>query len=106
MRVISHTKLKKFWQRHPDSEPALSAWYKATEHTEWDSPVSLSNVLNADTIGEFIVFDICKNDYRLVVRADYVRGILYVWDAYTHSEYDRFDFKAIDKAILNGTYRQ
>lgn len=104
MRIISQTKLKAFWQTHPDSRVALLVWYRATELVFWASPVEVANrSRNADTGGEFISFNICRNDYRLVVRADYQRGILYVWDVYTHREYDRLDFKAIDEAIRNGT---
>ena len=53
-----------------------------------------------DPVGdEFVVFDICNNDYRLVVRVDYGRSIVYIWGVYTHTDYDRLDLKAIDEKI-------
>jgi mRNA interferase HigB len=101
MRIISKVQLRLFWQKHPETEGPLNAWHRVVEHAEWLTPGDVrSTYRNADTVGdEFIVFDICKNDYRLVVRADYVQQIVYVWDVYTHPDYDRLDLKAIDKQI-------
>ena len=101
MRIISKVKLRLFWQKHPETEGPLNAWYRVVEHAEWLTPNDVrSTYRSADPVGdEFIVFDICKDDYRLVVRADYARQIVYVWDVYTHPDYDRLDLKAIDEQI-------
>ena len=40
----------------------------------------------------------CRFD-ALVVRVDYQRGIVYIWDIYTHAEYGKIDFKKIDEKI-------
>ncbi len=101
MRIISKAKLRAFWAKHRKAEEPLSAWHRTVERAEWSSPLDVRNTYrSADPIGdEFVVFDICNNDYRLVVRVDYERSIVYIWDVYTHSEYDRMDFQAIDEKI-------
>jgi mRNA interferase HigB len=101
VRVISKTKLRAFWNKHPQSEDSLNAWYRVAEQAEWSNPNEVrDSYRSADPVGaEFVVFDICNNHYRLVVRVDYARSIVYVWDVYTHADYDRLDLKAIDDKI-------
>lgn len=101
MRVISKAKLREFWSKYPKTEAPLNAWHRVAEKAEWSSPLDVRNTYrSADPVGdEFVVFDICNNEYRLVVRVDYNRAIVYIWDVYTHSDYDRLDLKAIDEKI-------
>ena len=98
MRIISRAKLREFWKVHADSEGSLLTWHELVEDADWGSPLDVRDTIrSADTVGdEFVVFNICKNDYRLVVRVDYRRGIVYVWGVYTHQEYDRLDLRAIE----------
>ncbi len=97
MRIISKVKLRAFWADHPDAKEPLNAWYRAVEHSDWSGPNDVRNTYRtADPIGsEFIIFNICHNDYRLVVCPDYERSILYIYGVYTHSDYDRLDFRAL-----------
>ncbi len=101
MRVISMTKPREFWAKHPKAEEALVAWYRVAGNSDWSGPNDLRNTYrSADPVGdEFVVFNICHNDYRLVVRIDYSRSIVYIWGVYTHVEYDKLDLRAIDKKI-------
>ena len=101
MRVIARRTLQAYWLRHPKTKASLSAWHKAVKRADWSSPLDVRNTYrSADPIGEeFVVFDICDNEHRLVVRVDYQRGIVYIWDVYTHPEYDKIDFKKIDERI-------
>jgi mRNA interferase HigB len=97
MRIISKAKRRAFWAKHPKAEEPLNAWHRAVEHADWSGPNDVRNTYRtADPIGaEFIVFDIGNNDYRLVVCPDYKRSTVYIWDVYTHPEYDRIDFRAL-----------
>lgn len=101
MRIISKVKLREFWSTHPRAEDPLSAWYRVVEGLDWQRPNEVRDTYrSADPIGdEFVVFDICNNDYRLVVRVDYLRSIVYIWDVLTHADYDRLDLKKIDDKI-------
>lgn len=97
MRIISKARLRTFWAEHPRAEGPLNAWHRVVEHADWSGPNDVRNTYRtADPIGaEFIVFDICNNDYRLVVCPDYERSIVYVYGIYTHKEYDRINFRAL-----------
>jgi mRNA interferase HigB len=101
VHVISMKKLRAFWAKHPKAEEPLTAWYRVAEKADWLGPNDIRNTYrSADPIGdEFVVFDICHNDYRLVVRVNYARSTVYIWDVYTHADYDRLDFQAIDRRI-------
>jgi mRNA interferase HigB len=97
LRVISKKKLRAFWEVHRDAEGALSAWHSLAENADWTGPSDIrDSVRSADPVGdEFVVFDICHNDYRLIVCIDYENRIVYIWDVLTHAEYDRLDLKAL-----------
>ena len=101
MRVLTKKKLREFWLKHPLAEAPLNAWYKVAIRAKWSGPLDIRNTYRrADPIGnEFVFFDICNNDYRLVVRVNYERGTVYVWDVYTHADYDKQDFREIDQQI-------
>ena len=101
MRIISKAKLREFWEKHPETKDPLNAWHRIVEQADWPTPLDVRNTYRrADPIGDgFVVFDICNNDYRLVVRVDYVHAIVYIWGVYTHAQYDQIDFKAIDERI-------
>jgi mRNA interferase HigB len=77
----------------------LSAWHKNAERADWNSPSDIRNTYRtADTVGgEYVVFDILFNEYRLVVKVDYARGIVYIWGVLTHKEYDKIDFRSLVK---------
>ena len=38
MKVVALATLKRFWERHPDSEAALRSWYDEVRHAVWDTP--------------------------------------------------------------------
>ncbi len=101
MHIISKPKLRAFWTKHADAKDPLSEWYWVVERVEWSGPNEVRNTYRtADTIGdEFVVFNICNNKYRLVVRVHWESSTVYVWDVYTHSEYNQLDLKQKDKEI-------
>ena len=101
VRIISKAKLREFWKRHPETNGPLASWHQVVEHAEWSRPSDVRNTYrSADPVGdEFVVFDICNNAHRLVVRVDYGRSIVYVRGVYTHREYDRLDLQAEDERI-------
>ena len=43
----------------------------------------------ADKVGEFVVFNIAGNKYRLIASVHFNRGKVYVRDVLTHQAYDR-----------------
>jgi mRNA interferase HigB len=97
MRIISRKRLREFWERHPDAQQALQAWYHDVRRATWKTPADITSVYrNASIVGNNrVVFNIRGNQYRLVVAIQYEHGIVYIRFVGTHQEYDRIDVATI-----------
>ena len=97
MHVIAKKPLREFWERNPDAERPLRAWHKEAQTADWDTPADVKAAYpKASIIGDNrIVFNIKGNAYRLVVRIDYRRDIVYVRFVGTHADYDRIDAEEV-----------
>lgn len=95
MRIISHRKLKEFYesQGREDSKVALERWYQIAEEAEWHNFSDIrADFPDADYVGnQHYVFNIRGNNYRLVVVIKFTIGRLFVRFVGTHSEYDKID---------------
>jgi len=93
MRIIARRTLREFWERHPDTEQALRAWYLDAQGAVWKSPADIKRMYaNASILGQNrVVFNIKGNRYRLVVAINYAYQISYIRFVGTHEEYDRID---------------
>lgn len=93
MRIISRKTLKAFWERYPNAEQALQAWYADLKASHWKSPSEIKSVYrNASFVGnDRVVFNIKGNTYRVVIAIQYQFGIVYIRFVGTHEEYDRID---------------
>ncbi|MBI3941468.1 MAG: type II toxin-antitoxin system HigB family toxin [Chloroflexi bacterium] len=90
MHVISRKALRLFWQRYPDSETPLSRWFKIMELSEFENFEELHITFpSADKVGNFIVFNIGGNKYRLITSIHFNRGKVFVRNVLTHQDYDR-----------------
>jgi mRNA interferase HigB len=97
MRIISRKALRDFWDRYPDAEQALRAWYANVKQAAWETPAEVKAAYrNASLVGnDRIVFNIKGNRYRLVAAIDYHYGVIYIRFVGTHLEYDRIDAATI-----------
>lgn len=99
MRIVSHKKLKDFYETpgREDSKVALERWYHLTEEAEWRNLSDLKRDFpSADYAGnQHYVFNIKGNRYRLVVVIKFVMGYVFVRFVGTHTEYDRIDCSTI-----------
>lgn len=99
MRIVSHRKLKEFYETsgHEDAKVPLERWYQIVEEAEWQSFSDLrSDFGSADSVGnQHYVFNIGGNKYRLVVVVKYVMGFVFIRWVGTHSEYDKIDCSTI-----------
>jgi len=93
MHIVSIQTLRSFWQKHPNAERPLRAWYALAEKASWRSPAEVKEMLgNASFIGSNrVIFDIKGNDYRLIVLVEYRKGRIFIRFVGTHAEYDRID---------------
>ncbi|MCK5054014.1 MAG: type II toxin-antitoxin system HigB family toxin [Anaerolineales bacterium] len=97
MRIISVKPLRTFWEGYPDSEEPLKAWHSRVRRATWKTPVDLTaSYSRASTLpNNRAVFRIRGNEYRIVVKIHYNRGIVYIRFVGTHAEYDRINAEEI-----------
>ena len=97
MRIIARSTLREFWQKYPDSEQSLKAWFYDVKSSNWQSPSEIKNVYaNASIIANNrVVFNIRGNRYRLIVHVRYDIGIVFIRFIGTHQDYDKIDSTTI-----------
>jgi len=93
MRVIAKRTLREFWESNPkyaDSQGQLEAWYQEVKMANWKNPQDIKNQFrNASVLKRGrIVFNICGNKYRLIVKIHFETQIIYIRFVGTHKEYD------------------
>ncbi len=97
MHVISRKQLREFAARHPDAESSLQAWFHEARQAHWDTTADIKQQYGSASIlkGNRVVFNICGNKYRLVVKINYHAEIVYIRFVGTHADYDRIDAEAV-----------
>lgn len=94
MRVISIKKLREFWEKHADAENELRAWFKEAERADWCSFMDIRRrYKDADAVGQYVVFNICRNRYRLTVKVSYRTKFVLIIYVDTHAAYDKRKLK-------------
>jgi mRNA interferase HigB len=97
MRIIAKRTLKRYWESQPRVETELKAWYDEAKRVKWRMPSDVKAKYGSASILQNgrVVFNICGNRYRLVVRIHYDKGVAYVRFIGTHREYDSIDAQTI-----------
>ena len=93
MRVIAKKILRQFWEKQSDSEEQLKTWYREASKSLWNSPNDIKSEYTKASILKSgrVVFNICGNKYRLVVKINYLRKWIFIRFIGTHGEYDKID---------------
>ena len=97
MRVIAKKILREFWAKHSDCEQQLKSWYSEAEKSEWKNTNEIKREYpKASALGDNrVVFDIKGNNYRLIVKINFVYQMIWIRFIGTHKEYDRIDANKI-----------
>ena len=105
MVIVGHNILSELVEREKRLSPAygktlerrVSAWLREIGAANWKQPTELKNVFGtADVIGgNRVIFDICGNNYRIVVQFNYGAGVALVRFAGNHQEYDKIDARTV-----------
>lgn len=97
MNVIKRKTLMNFWEKHPDSMGALEAWYAEADKTVWHGPADIKRrYASADFLKDNrVVFNICGNKYRLIVKIAYRAKIVYIRFIGTHAEYSKINAETV-----------
>ncbi|PWC34199.1 type II toxin-antitoxin system HigB family toxin [Azospirillum sp. TSO35-2] len=94
MQIIARRTLKEFWDRHPQAEAPLEAWYAQVKSASWQSPADIKREFGTtvDFIADNrVIFDSGGNKYRLIVHVAYRFKRVLVKFVGTHNDYDRID---------------
>ena len=100
MRVISKQTLRRFWEAsagRTDARRALEAWHREARRAAWQSPQDVKRLYASASVlkGGRVVFNICGNRYRLVVRINYPQQVVFVRFVGSHAEYDAIDVETV-----------
>ena len=94
MHVISRKMKLEFGGKHPDSKEARDRWYRTLKHSNYNSFSELRETFpHIDQVGNFIVFNIGGNKYRLIAFVVFPAKRIYTRDILTHAEYDKDKWK-------------
>jgi mRNA interferase HigB len=75
MHIISRKVLRQFWERHPDSETALTRWFKIMQRTDFHNFNELRITFPAaDQVDDWIVFNIGGNKLSGPQKSDTKKG--------------------------------
>ena len=90
MRLIAIKNLRNEAYRYPDAKKAVETWYLVMKSADWSNLEDIRQVYrDAEAVGNFTVFNIKGNNYRLIVGINYVKQRIYFKYFLTHSEYDK-----------------
>lgn len=97
MRLIATSTLKEYYTKHPETETGIKIWIQKVRKANWGKPDDILNSFtHARPIGKGrVIFNINKNDYRLVVQVNYERQSVFVCFMGTHGEYDKIDPESV-----------
>tara|TARA_R110000850_G_scaffold20172_4_gene60196 strand:- start:1752 stop:2045 length:294 start_codon:yes stop_codon:yes gene_type:complete len=97
MRIISRPALIAFGERFPDAKAQLDAWWAEARRAKWQTPADIKAQYGTASIlkGGRVVFNICGNKYRLIVKFEYEKGIGFVRFVGTHKEYDQINAEEV-----------
>jgi mRNA interferase HigB len=89
VHIITKKRLAAAAERYPDALPSLMRWYRLARRARWnDIHETRADFPNADPLEKFTVFNIKKNEYRLITMIYYNRFKVYIRAILTHRDYD------------------
>jgi mRNA interferase HigB len=95
--IIARRTLNEYAESYPEAKIALQRWYYELVEADFKNFNELKRVyVNASLVAdERVVFNICGNKYRLVVRINFrFKAIQVKWFG-THTEYDKINVETV-----------
>ncbi len=94
MHVISIRSLRDDAAMYPDVKKQVDSWNATVKKAEWQNLEDVRKIYrDAEAVGNFTVFNIKGNEYRLIVGIDYETQTVYYKYFLTHAEYDKDKWK-------------
>ena len=94
MHLISAGKLKLAASKYPDATKTIKAFCQTIKQAKWKNLIEAQQIYrDAESVGNFTVFNIKGNKYRLILDIDYREQVAYFKYFLTHAEYDTEQWK-------------
>jgi len=93
-RIITRRRLREYAAMYPNARASLDHWEHTVRNARWTSPVDLRQTFNdvdpaTVTSGNHVfVFNIQRNEHRLIAAIHFDQGRIYVLRILTHKDYD------------------
>lgn len=96
-RIFAKSTLREFWEKHPITEQYLKTWFDSASNSNWKSPNEVKqSYTNASILKSGrIVFNICGNSYRLIVKFNFEKQWAFIRFIGSHADYDKIDANTI-----------
>ena len=97
MRIIARRTLRDYWERYPQAEQPLKAWFREAASANWAGPEDVKRRYRHASIlkGNRVIFNIAGNRYRLVMQINYDFRIIYIRFVGSHGDYDKVNAETI-----------
>ncbi|MEG3838147.1 MULTISPECIES: type II toxin-antitoxin system HigB family toxin [unclassified Microcoleus] len=94
MHLISLRNLRNNAAKYPDVKNQIEIWKETVNKAEWHNLEDVRKIYrDAEAVGNFTVFNIKGNDYRLIVGINYENQTVFYKYFLTHSDYDQEKWK-------------
>ena len=94
MHLISIRNLRKDTAQYPDVKNQIDSWNATVKQAEWQNLEDVRKIYrDAEAVGNFTVFNIKGNEYRLIVGINYEEQTIFYKYFLTHAEYDKDKWK-------------
>jgi mRNA interferase HigB len=95
LHIISRKRLLEAARKHGELAEPLDAWYRIAKKATWKNLMDVRRMFpSADAVGEFTVFNIKGNSYRLITEINYRTGRVFLRHVLTHAEYAKEGWKS------------
>lgn len=97
MTLIGIEKLQRFQRKHTIAKEYIEDWHKSIESGSWENPDGLRNRFSSiRLLGKGVtVFKVLHNEFRLITRIYFERGVVFICWVGTHSEYNRINARKV-----------
>ena len=99
MRIIKEAFLVRAAREHSKAANYLDTWRRVVRKAAWGSLADVrrtypaTDAVRVQSGRQVLVFNVCGNDYRLIVAAHFDRQIVYTLRFLTHAEYSKDRWK-------------
>lgn len=94
MRLIAINKLREAAAKYPDVANQVEDFYEIIKRADWKNLEEVKQTFStAEAVGNFTVFNIKGNRYRLILNINYKKQIAFFKYFLTHADYNKGKWK-------------